>query len=579
MLSELRIQDFAIIEGLNLNFGPGLTVFTGETGAGKSIILDALSAVLGGRVDLNDIRRESDKAVIEATFVLDEATQAALRPILEGEGLFDDPHQVTLGREIRTSGRNVARVNGRSVSLALQAEVGALLADIHGQSEHLSLLRVQHHLELLDRFAHHDELLAGYKAQYRQWRALQAELEDLQKTQQFARERTDMLTYQIQEIESARLKAGEEEELRLERTRLANAETLYELGQQALTLLDEGGTDSLPVTDLLGQVVQSLADLSRIDSHMASFNERAESALNTLADIAFELRKYLESIEFNPKRLDQVEERLNTISFLKRKYGGSLESIQAYLEKSKLELTKVENIEEQIEQVEQKIAQIKQELAVKAAQLSAERAEAARKLTAGIEQQLDKLQMTKAHFQVAMQQLPDPDGLVVNGQTQAFDANGIDKVEFLIETNVGEGFKPLVKIASGGETSRLMLALKSVLAEADQIPTLVFDEIDQGIGGRVGMTVGEMLLELAREHQVMCVTHLPQLAAFGDQHLHVSKQEHAGRTTTQVEELQGTARVNELAAMLGAPSESNRRSAEELLRTVEEFTGKIRANR
>ncbi|HAE85734.1 MAG TPA: DNA repair protein RecN [Anaerolineaceae bacterium] len=578
MLSELRIQDFAIIEDLQLQFKPGLTVFTGETGAGKSIILDALSAVLGGRVDANDIRRESDKAIIEATFLLDEPTQAALKPILEAEGLFESG-QLTLAREIRAAGRNVARINGRSVNLSLQAEVGAYLTDIHGQSEHLSLLRVQHHLELLDRFAHHDALLAQYRAGYRQWRALQAELEDLQKTQQFARERTDMLTYQIQEIESARLKAGEEEELRQERTRLANAETLYELGRQALTLLDEGGTDSLPVTDLLGQVVQSLADLSRIDPQMASFNERAESALNTLADIAFELRNYLESIEFNPQRLDQIEERLNTLAFLKRKYGGSLESIQAYLDKSKIELTKVENIDEQIAQVEQKIAQIKQELAVKAAQLSAERAEAVRKLTAGIEQQLDKLRMTKAHFQVAMQQLPDPDGLVVNGQAQAFDANGIDKVEFLIETNVGEGFKPLVKIASGGETSRLMLALKSVLAEADQIPTLIFDEIDQGIGGRVGLTVGEMLWQLAREHQVMCVTHLPQLAAFGDQHLRVSKQEHAGRTTTQVEELQGTARVNELAAMLGAPSESNRRSAEELLRTVEEFTGKIRANR
>ncbi len=576
MLSELRIQDFAIIEDLQLQFKPGLTVFTGETGAGKSIILDALSAVLGGRVDANDIRRESDKAIIEATFLLDEPTQAALKPLLEAEGLFEGG-QLTLAREIRAAGRNVARVNGRSVNLTLQAEVGALLADIHGQSEHLSLLRVQHHLELLDRFAHHDALLAQYRAGYRQWSALQAELEDLRKTQQFARERTDMLTYQIQEIESAHLKAGEEEELRQERTRLANAETLYELSQQALALLDEGGTDSLPVTDLLGQAVQSLAELSRIDPQMASLNERAELALNTLADIAYELRSYVESIEFNPKRLDQIEDRLNTISFLKRKYGGSLEAVKDYLEKSKVELTKVENIDEQIEQVEQKIAQIKQELADYAAQLSWERIEAAEKLTAGIEQQLDKLQMTKAHFQVDIRQQSDPDGLMVDGKTLAFDANGVDKVEFLIETNVGEGFKPLVKIASGGETSRLMLALKSVLAEADQIPTLIFDEIDQGIGGRVGLTVGEMLWQLAREHQVMCVTHLPQLAAFGDQHLHVSKQEHGGRTTTHVQELRGEERVKELAAMLGSLSESTKQSAEELLHTVADFTGKIKS--
>ncbi len=576
MLSELRIQDFAIIEDLQLQFKPGLTVFTGETGAGKSIILDALSAVLGGRVDANDIRRESDKAIIEATFLLDEPTQAALKPLLEAEGLFDGA-ELTLGREIRAAGRNVARINGRSVNLSLQAEVGVFLADIHGQSEHLSLLRVQHHLELLDRFAHHDALLAQYRAGYRQWSTLQAELEDLRKTQQFARERTDMLTYQIQEIESAHLKAGEEEELRQERTRLANAETLYELSQQALALLDEGGTDSLPVTDLLGQAVQSLAELSRIDPQMASLNERAELALNTLADIAYELRSYLESIEFNPKRLDQIEDRLNTIGFLKRKYGGSLEAVKDYLEKSKVELTKVENIDEQIEQVEQKIVQIKQELADYAAQLSRERIEAAEKLTAGIEQQLDKLQMTKAHFQVNIRHQPDPNGLDIDGKAFAFDANGIDKVEFLIETNVGEGFKPLVKIASGGETSRLMLALKSVLAEADQIPTLIFDEIDQGIGGRVGMTVGEMLWRLAREHQVMCVTHLPQLAAFGDQHLHVSKQEHGGRTTTHVQELNREERVKELAAMLGSLSESTKQSAEELLHTVADFTGKIKS--
>ncbi len=576
MLSELRIQDFAIIEDLHLSFKPGLTVFTGETGAGKSIILDALSAVLGGRVDANDIRRESDKAIIEATFLLDEPTQAALKPLLEAEGLFDGA-VLTLGREIRAAGRNVARINGRSVNLSLQAEVGAFLADIHGQSEHLSLLRVQHHLELLDRFAHHDALLAQYRVAYRQWSTLQAELEDLRKTQQFARERTDMLTYQIQEIESAHLKAGEEEELRQERTRLANAETLYQLSQQALALIDEGGTDSLPVTDLLGQAVQSLADLSRIDPQMTSLNERAEMALNTLADIAYELRNYIESIEFNPKRLDQIEDRLNTIGFLKRKYGGSLEAVQDYLEKSKVELTKVENIDEQIMQVEQKIVQIKKELADYAAQLSRERIEAAEKLTAGIEQQLDKLQMTKAHFQVDIRQQLDPDGLVLGGKILAFDANGVDKVEFLIETNVGEGFKPLVKIASGGETSRLMLALKSVLAEADQIPTLIFDEIDQGIGGRVGMTVGEMLWRLAREHQVMCVTHLPQLAAFGDQHLHVSKQEHGGRTTTQVQELNREERVKELAAMLGSLSESTKQSAEELLHTVADFTGKIKS--
>ncbi|MFZ3069863.1 MAG: DNA repair protein RecN [Anaerolineaceae bacterium] len=579
MLAELHIQNFAIIQELSLNFASGLVVFTGETGAGKSIILDALSAVLGGRVDTTAIRKDSDKAVIEAVFRLDEPTRKAVQPILEEEGLFDDPDQLTLAREIRMNGRNVARVNGRSVSLSLQAEIGAQLADIHGQSEHLSLLRVRYHLELLDRFAHHDGALATYHSQYAQWSGLRAELIDLEQTQQFAKDRADMLKYQIQEIEMARLKPDEETDLRQERIRLANAETLNSLSQQALTALDEGAADSLPVTDLLGIAVHNLGELSRIDPQLEALTERADQALNSVADIAYELRGYLETIEFNPKRLDQIEERLNLLNFLKRKYGGSCESVTAYLVNAKAELDKVENVEEQIAEVEQKIAQMMQELAITAEQLSQERMSAANLMTEGIETQLDNLQMKSARFKVHMQRQAEAGGLLLDRQEVAFDSTGVDRVEFLIETNPGEGFKPLVKIASGGETSRLMLALKHVLAEVDQIPTLVFDEIDQGIGGRVGMTVGEMLWQLARKHQVMCVTHLPQLAAFGDQHLHVSKQERDGRTLTQVSELTGVARQRELASMVGPVSAGTLQSAQEILTSVGQITGKIKDGR
>ncbi len=574
MLAELRIQNFAIIQDLTLAFSDGLVVLTGETGAGKSIILDALNAVLGGRVDVNDIRRDSDKAVIEAAFDLDAPTAAAVKTLLEPEGLWEENGSLSLSREIRAGGRSVARVNGRSVSLALQAELGALLADIHGQSEHLSLLKVRHHLDLLDRFAHHEDVLNAYTQLYRQWLALRSELQELLNLQQYAKDRTDMLKYQIQEIEAARLKADEEADLRQERTLLANAETLNSLSRQALSALDEGA-EALPVTDLLGEAQHALSELARIDPQMTGMSERAAQALNTVSEIAYELRGYLENIEFNPARLDQIEERLNTLNFLKRKYGGSVESIKTYLQKAKDELSKVENVEEQISEVEQKISRLKQELAVLAGKLSLERRSAAQKLEKSVEDQLQNLQMNNARFQVNFTVLPNPEGLELDSQRVAFDATGTDKVEFLIETNPGEGLKPLVKIASGGETSRLMLALKHVLAEADQIPTLVFDEIDQGIGGRVGVVVGQMLWQLGRTHQVMCVTHLPQLAAYGDQHLRVSKQEAQGRTLTHVSVLDAGAREQELAGMIGSVSVGTLQSARDLLHAVDEFTGKI----
>lgn len=574
MLAELRIQNFAIIQDLTLTFTNGLVVLTGETGAGKSIILDALNAVLGGRVDVNDIRRDSEKAVIEAVFELDAPSAAAVRALLEPEGLWEENEPLTLSREIRSGGRSVARVNGRSVSLSLQSELGALLADIHGQSEHLSLLKVRHHLELLDRFAHHEDALSEYARLYRHWLADRAELEELLKLQQYAKDRTDMLKYQIQEIETARLKTNEEADLRQERTLLANAETLHSLSQQALSALDEGG-EIPPVTDLLGQAQHALDELARIDPQMSAMSERADQALNTISEIAYELRGYLENIEFNPTRLDQIEERLNTLNFLKRKYGGSLESIKAYLQNAKDELAKVENVEEQIIEVEFKISRIKEELGAVAGALSRERRGTAKQLENGIETQLKNLQMKNARFQVNFALTPDADGLELDGQRVAFDATGADKVEFLIETNPGEGLKPLVKIASGGETSRLMLALKHVLAEADQIPTLVFDEIDQGIGGRVGVIVGQMLWQLGRKHQVMCVTHLPQLAAYGDQHLRVSKHEADGRTLTHVLALDANGREQELAGMIGAVSAGTLQSARDLMRAVAEFQGKI----
>lgn len=574
MLRELHIQNFAIITDLTLKFGPGLVVLTGETGAGKSIILDALSAVLGTRVESGVVRAGSNQAFVEALFELDNVTLEALRPLLEQEGLLEDERFLTLSREIRSEGRSIARVNGRSVSLCIQSDVGAVLVDVHGQSEHLSLLKVKSHRELLDRFAGNSELLQDYQKQFRVWSALENELQDLKQLQTNADERTDILRYQIGQIEAARLKPDEEENLLKERMRLANAETLSRYAQSALQTLDDSTPETSAVTDLLGTVSHDLNSLAKIDSQMQSLADQAEAALSGLTDIAYELRRYNEQIEFNPTRLDQVELRIDLINSLKKKHGGSIEAVLHFFDSAQEELNKIEGVEEQLEELNQKIRQLKEILGKLALDLSGSRQKAADELSSQMEERLSKLEMRKARLKVLITQQEDQLGLPV-GQGVAFDFNGIDRVELLIETNPGEGFKPLAKIASGGETSRLMLALKEVLAEADQIPTLVFDEIDSGIGGRVGLTVGSMLWQLARHHQVMCVTHLPQLAAFGDQHFKVDKQILHDRTVTQVLEVKGDLRVAEISEMLGTPGEQSLRTARELLASVSKFASTI----
>ena len=575
MLEELHIHDFAIIENLNLQFNSGLVVFTGETGAGKSIILDALGAILGARVDTTSVRKGADRAIVEGFFRLEGQERELINSLLEREGLLEEPNGLWLGREIRAEGRTIARVNGRTVSLSVQSEIGEALVDVHGQTEHLSLLKVRTHRDLLDRFAHDQDVLGLYQAQFKEWAVLVKKLDELHAIEKTARDRADMLKYQIQEISEARIKVDEEESLAQERTRLVNAETLSTLSQSALALLDEGTEISSAATDLLGQAGRDLAELARIDPQMQALAQQIEDALSSVSDIAYELRGYLEEIEFNPNRLDQIEERLDLFNRLKRKYGGSLASALTHLEASVSELEKVEGVDEQIGEVKEKISQMKQLLCESGLVLSDQRKLAAVRLAEGVEQQLHLLEMEKARFLVSLSEQESDQGLDVNGRRFAFDASGLDQIEFLIETNPGEGFKPLAKTASGGETSRLMLALKSVLAEVDHIPTLVFDEIDSGIGGRVGMTVGDMLWNLGRQHQVLCVTHLPQLAAFGDQHFHVSKRSENERTSTQVEQLMGEARVEELAAMLGANTPVTMESAREILNTVAAKTSKI----
>lgn len=566
MLKELHIENFAIIQKLELQFGSGLVIFTGETGAGKSIILDAIMALVGGKVDGTMVRKGADRAVVEALFPIPETYFEEITSILKREGLYENEPFVTLGREIRSEGRNVARVNGRSVNVGLLKELGNYLVDIHGQSEHLSLLDVRSHLGLLDRYAGCTQELADYQAAYHQLQEIRKELKSLRDLEAEAAKRSELLTFQAQEIEAAQLQPGEEEELEQERSRLANAEILSSSTQQALELLDEGTPEASPASDLLGQASRLVAALAKIDAGQQTLLDQIEDLVAALGEVNRDLRGYLDGIEFNPKRLEQVETRMELIHQLKRKYGGTIEAVIEYGRNARAQLERVQTAGERISELETLERSAATEVAGTGSRLTAARKEAAARMSSAVETELNDLSLAGAQFSVQFSQPAAVHGLEVEpGKTIAFSENGLDQVEFLIAPNPGEGLKPLVKIASGGETSRLMLALKNVLAQADYIPTLIFDEIDQGIGGRVGFIVGEKLWRLARKHQVMCVTHLSQLAAFGDVHFRVSKKIAGERTITGVEMLSGTERILELAQMTGSTGESNQRAVEEIL--------------
>jgi DNA repair protein RecN (Recombination protein N) len=572
MLTELHIQNFAIIDKLDLRFGSGLIILTGETGAGKSIILDAVVMLIGGKADTTFVRADSDAAFVEGVFQLKGPEKEAVHEVLKREELMDDPDYVTLMREVRKEGRSVARVNGRTVNVGLLKELGALLIDIHGQAEHLSLLDPRAHLGLLDRYAEVTKPLNDYRQTYHSLLSLRRELSDLRKAQSDADRRTEMLTYQVEEIESARLKAGEDEELKKERDRLANAESLAQNAQEALAVLEEGSPETPAATDLVGQAAQALAALAKIDAAQAELANQAELMLDTMSDVIHNLRNYLEEIEFNPKRLDDVEERLDLIHSLTRKYGGNIPAVIAYGADAQKQLETITGAADRITELEMQEAKLLEKLSKQGNTLSEKRKSAAIEMGKGIELELDDLKMASAQFGVDFQTKPDVNGLpLADGTRIAFDQNGFDRVEFLVAPNPGEGLKPLAKIASGGETSRLMLGLKNVMARADEVPSLIFDEIDQGIGGRVGMVVGQKLWNLSRLHQVFCVTHLPQLAVFGDQHYQVQKLVDKGRTLTRVEPLEGEARLLELSQMLGEVGEGTLRSAHELLQTARQM--------
>jgi DNA repair protein RecN (Recombination protein N) len=572
MLTELRIENFAIIENLVIELGSGLVTFTGETGAGKSILVDAVETLLGVRADTTLIRAGDDRARVEGTFHIRGELQPRIQAILEREDMLDDSEYIVMQREFRRAGRNVARINGRVATLAVVKELSELLIDLHGQSEHLSLLRVPSHRVLLDRFAGLEKEFASYQEAFHALQSLRTELTDLRDAEQEAASRIELMTFQVEEISSANLQLNEEDGLREERTRLANSESLAENVNLALASLDEAGANESPAADQMGQVLAALRKLSKVDESQLAKENRAQNLFDEMADLARELRAYLDEIEFNPSRLEEVEERLGLIQSLKRKYGEDIAAVLAHAGKTAKDLENITNAEARIAQLETDEIKLLNDLASRAEVLSKDRHEAAEKLAKAIEKELTELRMQAASFGVDFHIRESEDGLPIGKQKLAFDSNGHESLEFMVAPNPGEGLKPLVKIASGGETARLMLAMKNVLARADQTPTLIFDEIDQGIGGRIGAVVGKKLWHLAREHQVLCVTHLPQLAAYGDQHFKVEKDLADGRTSTKVVRLNDEPRVLELANMLGDVSEGTLQSATELLASVQEIT-------
>ncbi len=553
LLSELTISDFAIIDDLRLTFVPGLTVLTGETGAGKSIIIDAVSNLLGGRADTEWIRAGTEGARVEGMFVLSPSLRAELAPLLQEHGLYDGDDILILAREINRSGRNICRVNGHAVTLSVFGQIGEHLVDIHGQGEHLSLLRVREHLNFLDRYGGLHEQRAAVAAGVRALRGVREELASLRRDERELARRADLLEYQVREIRDAQLQLGEEDELRAERKRLLNAEQLSKLSDSVFRRLGGGSEEQRTVTDMLERVLHDLTELEKLDPQVAAHRQVVEEASYQLDDLARTLRSYRDGVEFNPVRLQSVDDRLDLIHNLKRKYGNSLAEVLQFAEQAAQELHDITHNEERTAELEVEESRLVGEVGAQAAALSQARREVALHLSSAVERELGDLNMKEAQFVVDVQWKEADDGLEVDGQRFAFDLSGIDHVEFLISPNVGEPPKPLAKIASGGETSRLMLALKTVLTAADQVPTLIFDEIDQGIGGRAGGIVGCKLWGLTPAHQVLCVTHLPQLASYGDAHLRVDKVESGGRTVTRVEALEETSRVQELAAMIGGP--------------------------
>lgn len=556
------MRDFVLLDDVQVEFGPGLNVLTGETGAGKSMLVDALGAVLGQRTPSDVVRTGASSARVVAVF--EAASVPQLRSAVDELGLPWEDGALVLVREI--GGRARAYVNGQPTTVGVLRRLGTLLAEIHGQHEGQRLLEPASHRELLDAFGGGDllSLRARTEELFGRWRQLRSELRALDVGERERAQRVDLLRFQISEIDSVRPRPGELEELVGLRTRMVNAERLRESVAAAYQALygDEGAA-----ADRVGRAVVLLRQAASWDPALLPLVEALESAEAQLRDLAREVHAAVERAESDPVRLEEVESRLAALRALLRKYGDTVEAVLDFRETAARELAALENADSRRAELEQQVATVEAELASAVRDLSAARSAAARRLEKAILQHLQDLAMPGARFRVRLDVDEDPDGLPVGGRRVGVAAWGADRVEFLLSTNPGEPPRPLHRVASGGELSRVMLALRTVLARADPPAVMVFDEVDSGVGGRTGHVIGAKLSELAGVCQVLCVTHLPQIAALGHHHLAIRKVTERGRTRTVVEVLDREARVEEIARMLSGPSptETARRHARELL--------------
>jgi DNA repair protein RecN (Recombination protein N) len=545
MLKELNIKNFAIIDQLRVEFTAGLNVFTGETGAGKSIVVDALNLALGERASADLIRTGCQEAVVEAAFELNGRATKEVKDLLGEQGIeMESGEDLIIRRVLAASGKNKVYINGSLANLATLSALGATLADIHGQHEHQSLLSLERQMEMLDSFGSLDGLRETLFQAYRRLQDIRKELTELEAGERDRAQREDMLRFQKNEIESSQLKPGEDEELASEQKILANSEKIAGLSRAADEALYT--SDHAALTELK-KAVTNLREIASIDSRLVPVLELCEAGRAQIEEAAREVSAYAEKVEFDPDRLEQIGDRLDLIQKLKKKYGGSIDEVIAFGEKAAAELERMERSTEEIARLQKEVQTIKSGLTSQAQQLTKKRGSAARDLEKKVEAELTHLGMKKTVFTVRIAQEPGDDTL----DGYKLGPRGADRVEFLISPNPGEEPKPLARTASGGELSRIMLALKTILVEGDPIPTLVFDEVDAGIGGAVAEEVGKKLKRVAAKRQVFCITHLPQIASMAASHYGVSKSVKKDRTSTEVRLLDKQERVDEIARMLG----------------------------
>ncbi|QUP88301.1 DNA repair protein RecN [Exiguobacterium sp. PFWT01] len=560
MLAELSIKQFAIIDELNIPFNRGMTVLTGETGAGKSILLDAIGLLVGGRGSSEFVRYGQDKAEIEGLFMIEPD-----HPVIEAAeqyGIDVEDGTVILRRDLHSSGKSVCRVNGKMMPLSTLREFGRLLVDIHGQHEHQHLMDAEFHLGILDHFAEKEigPLVEEYQTAYAAWKQVADELKRLSQSEQELAQRMDLLSFQTKEIEAAELKVGEEQALTEERDELANFERIH----QHIRLSYEAVAEESNGLDQIGVAMREMEEASQLSSSLSSVSETISNAYYLLEDAKFQLRDQLDSLEFDPIRLDEIESRLALFQQLKRKYGTTIEEVITYGEQVSDELKSMTNREEHLQTLSDELIRLEQIARDAGMRLSSARKVAAESLQHAIHRELKELYMEKTAFEVRF-------------KTTSLKQDGLDDVEFYMMTNVGEPFKPLAKVASGGELSRVMLALKSIFSRTVGVASIIFDEVDTGVSGRVAQAMGEKIFRLSVGSQVLCITHLAQVAAMADQHLYITKTETNERTKTNVTSLDRESRIDELGRMIAGAqmTDLTKQHVEELLEMSQQVKQKF----